>query len=155
MCASLSESFSLYFCCKKDDQEGTCKLNLQKFKWFSENCICDALRDLGSVTIWRLHDRSNVCECMLTLFSTFMSFLPVCMSQHGIQTVLSNDKRLNAIQAGKHTSNLMTFECCFLISQYHESCNAMSSFTVLHHVPWNFYLHCSSMFSLFVYYILQ
>ena len=114
--ASLSESFSLYFCRKKDDQEGTCKLNLQKFKWFSENCICDALRDLGSVTIWRLHDRSNVCECMLTLFSTFMSFLSVCMSQHGIQTVLSNDKRLNAIQAGKHTSNLMTFECCFLIS---------------------------------------
>ena len=42
--------------------------------------ICDALRDLGSVTIWRLHGRSNACECMLTLFPTFMSFLSVCMS---------------------------------------------------------------------------
>ena len=40
--------------------------------------ICDALRDLVSVTIWRLYDRSNAYECMLTLFSTFLSFLPVC-----------------------------------------------------------------------------
>ena len=42
--------------------------------------ICDSLHDLGSVTIWRLHGRSNACECMLTLFPTFMSFLSVCMS---------------------------------------------------------------------------
>ena len=38
---------------------------------------CDALRDLVSVTIWRLHDCSNVCKCMLTLFSTSLSFLCV------------------------------------------------------------------------------
>ena len=25
----------------------------------------------------------------------------------------------------------MTFECCFLISKYHENCNAMASFTVI------------------------
>ena len=25
--------------------------------------ICDALRDFGSVTIWRLHGRSNACKC--------------------------------------------------------------------------------------------
>ena len=42
--------------------------------------ICDALRDLVSVTIWRLHDRSNAYQCMLTLSSTFTSFLSVCMS---------------------------------------------------------------------------
>ena len=42
------------------------------------------------------------------------------------------------------TSNLMTFECCFLISQYHENCNAMSSFTVLRHVPWNTFI-CSAV----------
>ena len=30
--------------------------------------ICDVLRDLVSVTIWHLHDHSNECECMLTLF---------------------------------------------------------------------------------------
>ena len=35
---------------------------------WSPTFICDALRDLVSVTIWRLHGRSNVCECMLTLF---------------------------------------------------------------------------------------
>ena len=46
----------------------------------------------------------------------------------------------------------MTFECCFLISWYHEICNPMSSFTVLRHVPLeHFYLHCSSMFSLVCY----
>ena len=38
---------------------------------------CDALRDLVSVTIWRLHDCSNECKCMLTLFSTSLSFLCV------------------------------------------------------------------------------
>ena len=43
-----------------------------------------------------------------------------------------------------NTSNLMTFECCFLIPQYHENCNAMSSFTVLRHVPWNTFI-CSAV----------
>ena len=33
------------------------------------------------------------------------------------------------------TSNLMTFEWYFLISQYHENCNPMSSFTLWRHVP--------------------
>ena len=32
-------------------------------------------------------------------------------------------------------SNLTTFECCFLISNYHENCNPMSPFAVIHHVP--------------------
>ena len=36
----------------------------------------------------------------------------------------------------------MTFEFCLLIPQYHENCNAMSSFTVLRHVPWNTFI-CS------------
>ena len=35
---------------------------------------------LESVTIWRLYDRSNACECMLTLFFTFMSFRSVSIS---------------------------------------------------------------------------
>ena len=64
--------------------------------------ICDALCDFGSVTIWRLHGRLSACECMLTLCSTFISILSICMSQHGIRTGLSNVKRLNAIQTGKH-----------------------------------------------------
>ena len=105
--------------------------------------ICDALRDFGSFTIWRLHGRLVACECMLMLCSTFISFLSVCMSQHGIRTGLSNVKRLNAIQTGKH-QQLMTFECCFLISQYHKNCNAMSSSTVLRHVPWNTFI-CSAV----------
>ena len=34
-----------------------------------------------------------------------------------------------------NTSTLMMFECCFLISNYHDNYNVMSSFTALHHVP--------------------
>ena len=63
---------------------------------------CDVLHDLVSVTIWRLHGSASVCECMLTLFSTFMSFLSICMSFHIIQMGLSNVKRQNAIQMSKH-----------------------------------------------------
>ena len=59
----------------------------------SASHICDALSDLVSVTIWRLHGSSSVCECMLTFFSTFMSFLSICMSLHIIQICLSNVKR--------------------------------------------------------------
>ena len=47
-----------------------------------------------------------------------------------------------------NTSNLMMFEWCFLISKYHENCNAMLSFAVLPHVPWNTYLQCNAMFLL-------
>ena len=47
-----------------------------------------------------------------------------------------------------NTSNQMTFECCFLISQYHENCNAMSSFTVMY---LRTLLQCCSMFSLVCY----
>ena len=43
-----------------------------------------------------------------------------------------------------NTSNPMTFECCFLFLQYHENCNAMSSFTVLRHVPWKTFI-CSAV----------
>ena len=63
---------------------------------------CGTLRDMVSVTVWRLHGRSNACECMLPFFSTFMSFLSVCMSYHGIRMGLSIVKRLHAIQTGKH-----------------------------------------------------
>ena len=90
---------------------------------------CDALRDLVSVIIWRFHGRSNVCECILTLFSTFMSFSSVCMSQNGIRTGLLNVKRLNAIQTGKHQQS-NDVSMLHLISQYHENCNTMSPFTV-------------------------
>ena len=38
------------------------------------------------------------------------------------------------------SSNLTTFECCFLISKYHENCNVMSSFTVIHHETWNTFI---------------
>ena len=87
-----------------------------KWDWYLEifllvNCLplrrscclqCGTLRDMVSVTIWRLHGRSNACECMLPFFSTFMSFLSVCMSSHGIRMGLSIVKRLHAIQTGKH-----------------------------------------------------
>ena len=111
----------------------------------SSNLEDDALRDLVSVTIWRLYGHSNVCECMLTLFSTFMPFLSVCMS-YGILTGLLNANFRMPIKR-VNTSNLMTFEWCFLISKYHENCNV-----ILHCITScifeHSYLHCSSMFSL-------
>ena len=56
----------------------------------SASHICDALSDLVSVTIWRLHGSWSVCECLLAFFSTFMSFLSICMSLHIIKICLSN-----------------------------------------------------------------
>ena len=43
-----------------------------------------------------------------------------------------------------NTCDLMTFECYFLISQYHENFNAMSPFTVLRHVTWITFI-CSAV----------
>ena len=40
-------------------------------------------------------------------------------------------------------SNLMMFEWFFLILKYLQNCNPISSFTVLHHVPWNTFI-CSA-----------
>ena len=114
---------------------GICRIHIN----YTIIITCDALRDLESVTIWHLHGRSNAWECMLTLFSTFMSFSSICIVSMALEQVyqMSNIwmpfKRVN-------TSNLMKFECCFLISQYHENCNAMSSLTVLRHAPWNTFI---------------
>ena len=100
---------------------------------------------------------------MLTLFSAFMLFLSVCMSQHGvlkayrISNIRMPIKRIN-------TNNLMTFECCFLISKYHENCNAMSSFIILRHVSLHhgtllfavqINVYISSLWSLFIVYYLS
>ena len=58
------------------------------------------------------------------------------------------------------TSNLMAFKCCFPIPQYHENCSAMSSFTVLRHVPRNtvfavlFNVFISLLWFLFIVYYL-
>ena len=52
--------------------------------------ICDALRDLLSVTFWCFY------KCMqihANALFTFMLFLSVCMSYYGILTRLSNVKR--------------------------------------------------------------
>ena len=58
-----------------------------------------------------------------------------------------------------NTSNLMKFECCFLISQYHENCNAMSSLTVLRHAPWNTFIckavQCFHQFAMVFIYCLR
>ena len=86
-----------------DGADGYITLNdIDWIEMILKDYIRDALRDLVSATIWLLHGHSNACKRMLTIFSTFMSFLSVCMSQHGNRTGLSNVKLLNAIQTGKH-----------------------------------------------------
>ena len=47
------------------------------------------------------------------------------------QTLESKSNGLGAYTC----SSLTTFECCFLISKYHENCNATSSFTIIRSVP--------------------
>ena len=42
----------------------------------------------------------------------------------------------NIYQAQEHKhAAITTFECRFLISKYHENCNALSSFIVIRHAP--------------------
>ena len=77
-------------------------------------CICDALRDLVSVTISHLYGRSNACECLLTLFLPSCCFYPFALVSmafgwvYQMSNVWMPFKRVT-------TSNLMTFEWCFLI----------------------------------------
>ena len=107
--------------------------------FISSGFICDALRELVSVTIWRLRGHSNAWKCMLTLFSPSCRFYPfawVSATFCQMSNVWMPIKRVN-------TSSLMTFEWCFLISKYRENCNAMSCFTALRHVPWNTFI-CSA-----------
>ena len=89
-------------------------------------------------------------ECMLMLFSTFMLlylFAWVSMAFWWVYHMSNVRITLKWV----NTSILTTFEWWFLISKYHENCNAISSFTVLCHVPWNTYLQCSAMISLVCY----
>ena len=101
---------------------------------------------LGVCMVVRTH--ANACYRFFYLHVAFMRLHELAWHSNGSikwQTSECHFKRVN-------TSNLMTFECCFLISRYHEICNPMSSFTVLRHVPLeHFYLPCSSMFSLVCY----
>ena len=105
--------------------------------------VCDALRDLVSVLIWRLHDCSNTCKWMPTLFF-YLSAVSVRLYE-SVQHSNGLPKRYLANQTGQDQipNNVAKFECCFLISKYYESCNGMSSFTVKRHVPWNTFI-CSA-----------
>ena len=86
-----------------------------------------------------------------------MAFKRVCQ----ISNVRMPIERVKSV----NTSNLTTFECCFLISKYCENCNAMSSFTVIRHVtlrygtlsfPLQLHVFISSLCFLFtVYYLFQ
>ena len=76
--------------------------------------------------------------CMVVRMHAFLS---ICMSQHDIR--ISNAKHLNVIQTGKHQQSN---DDLMLLPDFkdHENCNAMSSFTVLRHVPWNTFI-CSAV----------
>ena len=51
-------------------------------------------------------------------------------------SIKSQTLKCQSNEFGAYTrNNLTTFECCFLISKYHENCKAVSSFTVIRHVP--------------------
>ena len=99
---------------------------------------CDALRDLGSVTIWRLYGHSNACQCMLMLYSIFISFFirlrELARHSNGSITV----KHFNAIETGMLPDFILSWELqCNVIFHCTTSCT-------LEHL----YLQCNSMFSL-------
>ena len=77
-----SISFICLSCCCICSYSSNCYSSVNKY-------ICDVLLDLVSVYIWRLHGCSNTCECMVTLFSTFMSFLYVWMSYMSVLRCVS------------------------------------------------------------------
>ena len=116
---------------------------------------CDALRDLVSVTIWRLHGLSNECECMRTLFlpsCRFYLFAWISMAFerfYQMPNAWMPFKRVN-------TNNLMTLECCFLvlfldfIVLWELQCNVILHF-ITSCTSEHFYLQCSLMFSLVCY----
>ena len=97
--------------------------------------ICDALRDLVSVTIWRLYGRSNACECMLTLFY----FPVVCIRLHELAWCSTGSINLTSQevnQTGQEREHVQSNVLMLLsVSIYHENCSVMSSFTVVRHVP--------------------
>ena len=84
--------------------------------------------------IARTHTRARMLAPFLPSCH-FYSFVWVNMAFLRIYHMLNVRmpfKRVNI----KQFNNLAMFECFFLISKYHEDWNAMSSFTVIHRVPW-------------------
>ena len=74
---------------------------------------------------------ANACSRFFLPLCRFYPFVWVRMAfkrAFQISNVRMPIKRVRSV-------NLTTAECCFLISKYYENCNAMSSFTVIRHVP--------------------
>ena len=99
--------------------------------------ICDTLCDLVSVTIWRLYDvmiaQTHANACYVFFYLHAISIRSLCYFMLG----LSIFKRQNSNQTCwecQLVENPAMSECCFLISKYHENCNAMSFFIVTSHV---------------------
>ena len=86
----------------------------------------------GVCLILRTH--ANPCSCFFLPPCRFYPFVWVSMVFKRVCQI--SNVRMQSNGLGVYTrSNVTTFECCFLISKYHENCNAVSSFTVLHNVP--------------------
>ena len=126
--------------------------------------LCDSV----SITIWHLHGCSNACKCFFVLSCCFYVFAWVCMVFYGRIPVYQSWVCMLVYQMPNirmsfkwvSTSNLMMFEWFFLILKYLQNCNPISSFTVLHHVPWSTFI-CSAawcfhqFFMVFIYSLLS
>ena len=96
----------------------------------------------------------SACECMLTLFYTFMSFLSVCMT---FQTGLSKVKRLNAIQTGNisKSNDVWMLLPDFIVSwelQCNVSLHCITSCTLEHLFALQFNVFISLLWLLFIAY---
>ena len=86
----------------------------------------------GICMVIRTH--TNACSCFFLPSCCFYLFVGVSMAFKRVYQI--SNVRMPINKLGAYTrSNLTTFECYFLISNYHENFNAMSSFTVIRHVP--------------------
>ena len=70
---------------------------------------CGTLRDMVSVTVWRLHGRSNACECMLPFFLPSYHFYLFALVSMAFERVYQLSNACMPFQR-VNTSNLMTFD---------------------------------------------
>ena len=123
-----------------------CIVHMWCITWFGSHYLAFA----WSFERMRMH--ANV-------FSTFMSFLSVCMTLHGIWTAQSHLKRLNTIQKGKHLqSNDVWMLLHDFIVSWELQCNVIlhciTSCTLEHLFAVQFNVFISLLWFLFIVYYL-
>ena len=99
--------------------------------------ICDTLCDLVSVTIWRLYD-VMIAQTHANAWYVFFYLHAISIRLNELAWRSSRSINFQTLEFQSNMRQLVEnptiSECCFLISKYHENCNAMSFFTEIEYV---------------------